>query len=195
MIPPRITPSFANPNQMLDWRRFSSDNLKSGYLSEAALIRAGLAKAGRAVPVTTNFMDAFEALDYFDWAKDIDLVTNDSYPDPADPRAAHQLAFTGDLMRGLGGGRPWLLMEQAPGAVQWRARNAVKPRGSTCFGLWHTLLMGPTASCSSNGASQLRGGNFPRRHGAPQRHPVDAVAPNCGTRSSAQAPGPSGRAA
>ena len=134
VIPPRITPSFANPNQMLDWRRFSSDNLKSGYLSEAALIRAGLAKAGRAVPVTTNFMDAFEALDYFDWAKDIDLVTNDSYPDPADPRAVHQLAFTGDLMRGLGGGRPWLLMEQAPGAVQWRARNAVKAPGE--YLLW-----------------------------------------------------------
>lgn len=86
------------------------------------------------MPVTTNFMDAFEALDYFDWAKDIDLVTNDSYPDPADPRAAHQLAFTGDLMRGLGGGRPWLLMEQAPGAVQWRARNAVKAPGE--YLLW-----------------------------------------------------------
>ena len=54
VIPPRITPSFANPNQMLDWRRFSNHTLKSAYLSEAALIRAGLAKAGRNVPVTTN---------------------------------------------------------------------------------------------------------------------------------------------
>ena len=99
---------------MLDWRRFSSDNLKSGYLSEAALIRAGLAKAGRAVPVTTNFMDAFEALDYFDWAKDIDLVTNDSYPDPADPRAAHQLGF-------YRGSDAWSGWAGAPGCL-WSRR-------------------------------------------------------------------------
>jgi beta-galactosidase len=32
-------------------------------------------------------------------------------------------------MRSLGGGKPWLLMEQAPGAVQWRQTNAIKATG------------------------------------------------------------------
>ena len=34
-----------------------------------------------------------------------------------------------DLMRSLGGGDPWLLMEQSPSAVNWRARNAPKAPG------------------------------------------------------------------
>jgi beta-galactosidase len=34
-----------------------------------------------------------------------------------------------DLMRSLGGGAPWLLMEQAPSAVNWRAQNAAKSPG------------------------------------------------------------------
>jgi beta-galactosidase len=38
-------------------------------------------------------------------------------------------AMTRDLVRSLGGGRPWLLMEQAPSAVNWRRRNAPKAAG------------------------------------------------------------------
>jgi beta-galactosidase len=34
-----------------------------------------------------------------------------------------------DLMRSLGGGRPWLLMEQAPSQVNWRAQNVLKRPG------------------------------------------------------------------
>ena len=34
-----------------------------------------------------------------------------------------------DLMRSLGGGKPWLLMEQSPRAVNWRQRNAAKLPG------------------------------------------------------------------
>jgi beta-galactosidase len=37
--------------------------------------------------------------------------------------------MTRDLMRSLGGGRPWILMEQSTSAVNWRRRNAAKPPG------------------------------------------------------------------
>ena len=43
--------------------------------------------------------------------------------------AAHEVAWAGDLMRGLAEGRPWVLMEQAPSAVQWRGRNSPKRPG------------------------------------------------------------------
>jgi beta-galactosidase len=50
-------------------------------------------------------------------------VSCDIYPDPEDPLADMDAAFTHDLMRSLGGGRPWLVMEQAPSAVDWRPLN------------------------------------------------------------------------
>ncbi|MDQ0894923.1 beta-galactosidase [Agromyces ramosus] len=56
-------------------------------------------------------------------------MSDDTYPDPADPISPAYAAMVRDLMRSLGGGAPWLLMEQSPSAVNWRARNAVKAPG------------------------------------------------------------------
>ncbi|WP_067780018.1 beta-galactosidase [Actinomyces vulturis] len=134
IIAPRLTSTFPSPARDLDWKRFSSDSLLACYQAEEDVIRAALADAGRTLPVTTNFMGLFEPVDYVAWAEHCDLITNDCYPDPADPRAPQMIAFTGDLMRGLGKGRPWLLMEQAPSQVQWRLRNAVKRRGEFLLG-------------------------------------------------------------
>lgn len=127
--PPSAMPSFPNPSQVLDWRRFTDESFRSLLEAEAAVIRAHSER-----PITTNFMGAFPALDYRKWAECVDVVADDSYPDPADPLAAHETAFAGDLMRGLGGGAPWILMEQAPGAIQWRPRNSPKRPGQ--FLLW-----------------------------------------------------------
>ena len=55
----------------------------------------------------------------------------DSYPDPADAEAHLASAMTYDLTRSVGGGRPWLLMEQAPNAVNWRTVNVPRRRAST----------------------------------------------------------------
>jgi beta-galactosidase len=59
----------------------------------------------------------------------VDVVSDDSYPDPADPASPAYAAMTRDLMRSLRHGQPWILMEQAPSAVNWRARNAPKTAG------------------------------------------------------------------
>lgn len=122
--PPRAAPSFRNPTQLLDFDRFSSDELLACYLAEAEVIRAG-----SDVPITTNFMGFFKAVDYWRWAPKVDIVSDDTYPDPADPDSPAYAAMVRDLMRSLGGGAPWLLMEQSPGAVNWRERNAAKAPG------------------------------------------------------------------
>ncbi|UNX56118.1 beta-galactosidase [Georgenia sp. TF02-10] len=130
VIPPRTTPTIPNPHHLSDWRAFCSDNLLDLYLLERDILRA----ANPDVPITTNFMGLFGPLDYWRWAEEVDFVSNDSYPDPADPRAARVFAFEADLMRSLGRGKPFVQMEQVTSAVQWRSRNATKRPGQ--YGLW-----------------------------------------------------------
>ncbi|WP_394554952.1 beta-galactosidase [Agromyces sp. MMS24-JH15] len=122
--PPRAAPTFRNPTQLLDFDRFSSDELLACYRAEVEVIRAA-----SDVPITTNFMGFFKPADYWKWAKEVDVVSDDAYPDPADPLSTPYAAMLRDLMRSLGGGAPWILMEQAPSAVNWRERNAPKAPG------------------------------------------------------------------
>ncbi|MCL2514401.1 MAG: beta-galactosidase [Microbacteriaceae bacterium] len=122
---PRQAPSFRNPTQLLDWRRFSSDAMLALHRAERAI----LDEITPGVPVTTNFMGFFANADYWTWAPYMDIISDDEYPDPADPVSHIHAAATRDLMRSLGGGKPWLLMEQSPSAVNWRDRNAAKAPG------------------------------------------------------------------
>jgi len=125
ILPPRSAPTFANPTQQLDFRRFSSDALLELYEMEKEILRS----ATPDVPITTNFMGFFKPVDYWKWASREDLVSDDSYPDPADPEAHVRAAMSRDLMRSLGGGDPWVLMEQTTVRVNWRRRNAPKKPG------------------------------------------------------------------
>jgi beta-galactosidase len=125
VLPPRAAPYSVNPGLWLDFKRFTSDSYLHLFRMEKRLIRA----AGAAQPVTTNFMGAFEAIDYWSWRDEVDIIADDSYPDPADPDSFRDAAFTRDLMRSLGRGRPWLLMEQAANTVNWRPVNAAKQPG------------------------------------------------------------------
>ena len=122
---PAAAPTLRNPTQQLDFRRFSSDAMLALHRAEVEVIR----RHSPDVPITTNFMGFFGGADYWAWAPYVDVVSDDAYPDPVDPAAYVRLAAQRDLMRGLGTGRPWLLMEQATSAVNWRPRNAPRPRG------------------------------------------------------------------
>ncbi|MCJ1703855.1 beta-galactosidase [Rathayibacter sp. VKM Ac-2926] len=122
IVPPRKAPYSHNPAGLLDFRRFTSDALLELYTMERDILRA----SGATQPITTNFMGAFPPLDYWKWAAEVDVVSDDNYFDPADPESFRTAAFTRDLMRSLKPGVPWLLMEQATGAVSWRPSNAVK---------------------------------------------------------------------
>jgi beta-galactosidase len=74
-------------------------------------------------------MGLFRPVDQFRWSAELDVVFVDSYPDPADAEAHIASAMAYDLTRSVGGGRPWLLIEQAPSAVNWRAVNVPKAPG------------------------------------------------------------------
>ena len=125
VIPPRETPSFANPSQRLDFYRFSSSELLACFKAERDVLRAHTP----GVPVTTNFLVDRWSVDYWAWASEVDLVAMDHYlpGDHPDPHA--DLAFIADLARSLAGGRPWALMEHATSAVNWQPRNLAKPPG------------------------------------------------------------------
>lgn len=122
IIPPRRAPYLINPTQELDFRRYSSDALLEVYREQRDVIRS----IDPHRPVTTNFMGFFPLVDYWSWSEDLDVVADDAYPDPTDPHAASTAALTQDLVRSLGGGAPWLLMEQAVSAVNWREHNVPK---------------------------------------------------------------------
>ena len=126
ILPPRTTRSAGNPAQLLDFKRFSSDELLDYYRAEAAVLRER-----SSVPVTTNLMVTahIQTQDYFSWAPELDLIANDHYLDHrlADPLA--ELAFSADLTRGLAAGRPWMVMETSTSAVSWQPVNHAKREG------------------------------------------------------------------
>ncbi|HEY5223245.1 MAG TPA: beta-galactosidase [Microbacteriaceae bacterium] len=122
ILPPRRAPYLINPTQSLDFRRYTSDQLLQCYTEQRDAIRA----AGATQPITTNFMGFFPHVDYWSWADEVDVIADDQYPDPASSDAPCDTALVQDLMRSLGRGRPWLLMEQAISAVSWREHNLPK---------------------------------------------------------------------
>jgi beta-galactosidase len=127
IIPPRTTTAPPNPTHQLDWRRFCSDELLSLCTAE----REALLRSAPDVPATTNFMvlPTIDALDYWRWAPELDILSNDHYLMSQDPEPEIDIALCGDLMRSLGGGRPWLLMEHSTGAVNWQPVNRAKAPG------------------------------------------------------------------
>ncbi|MFD8496690.1 beta-galactosidase [Amycolatopsis sp. NPDC059657] len=126
--PPRLTPTACNPAQQLDWARFTSDALLENFKRE----RDVLHRLSPGIPVTTNFMTALsqcESLDYWAWAREVDIVTNDHYLVAEAERTHVNLAMTADLTRSLANGEPWLLLEHSTGAVNWQPRNLAKRPG------------------------------------------------------------------
>ncbi|GAA2792932.1 beta-galactosidase [Kitasatospora paracochleata] len=152
--PPLATASWSMPAQELDFRRFSSDAVLEGFKAERDAIRQH-----SDLPVTTNFMAAsFKDADYFRWARELDVVSNDHYLRAEDPDNHVDLALAADLSRGLGGGAPWILMEHSTSAVSWQPRNLAKGPGelrrnslahvargadAVCFFQWRASVVGP----------------------------------------------------
>ncbi|MEU4557182.1 beta-galactosidase [Actinoplanes sp. NPDC023936] len=152
--PPRLALSLRNPAQIVDFHRFSSDELLGYYRAEAEILRRH-----SDIKITTNFMVTahIRNLDYWSWAPEMDVVANDHYLDHrlGDPVA--ELSFAADLTRGLAAGKPWMLMEQAAGAVNWQPHNLTKAPGemirnslthvargadSLCFFQWRASAQG-----------------------------------------------------
>ncbi|MFE6963978.1 beta-galactosidase [Agromyces sp. NPDC057679] len=135
---PRRSTGPVNPTQLLDFERFSSDALLELFQLEVDILREVTPEIG----VTTNFMSILRDLDYWDFAAVEDLVTDDAYPDPADPLAHVPAALNYGYMRSLKGGQPWLLLEQAPSGVSWRDVNVPKAPGQYRIGSLQAVAHG-----------------------------------------------------
>lgn len=136
---PRRAPYHCNPTQQLDYRRFLSDAFLELYSLEKDIVNA----VTPGVPVTTNFMGFFKPLDYRRWAQELDFVAWDSYPDPLPGQEPERVGAVGhDLMRSLKKDRPFVLMEQASSAVNWRPINGPKAPGRMRLGSLQTVARG-----------------------------------------------------
>ena len=147
---------------LIDYDRFQSDSLLNCFKAEAAVLR----RATPNVPVTTNLMGAFKPLDYRKWAKELDIVSWDSYPGKDAPPA--DMAFGHDLMRGLKEGQPFLLMEQTPSQQNWQAHNALKRPG--ILRLWSYQAMAHGADAVMYFQWRRGRGAIEKFHGAVVEH-------------------------
>ena len=119
----------------IDYRRFISDSLLSNYKMERDAIREVAPDA----LITTNLMGTFKGLDYFKWAKEMDIISWDNYPAYDTPWS--QVAMTHDLMRGLKDA-PFMLMEQTPSQQNWQKYNSLKRPGQMRAQSYQTIAHG-----------------------------------------------------
>lgn len=126
--PPRTTPTAGNQGQALDYRRFADATMRECFVTQRDILH----RLSPGVPVTTNFMAALthcDTVDYWAWAREVDIVTNDSYLITDGRRTHVDLAMSADISRSLAGGSPWLLLEHSTSGVNWQPRNPAKARG------------------------------------------------------------------
>lgn len=120
----------------MDYRRFQNQAQLACYTNERDAIRAYDA----ATPITTNLMGTFKDLDYFEWAKEMDVVSWDNYPGMDTPPSF--TAMCHDLMRGIGGNKPFMLMEQTPNQQNWFPFCKVKQPGEVRKLSWQAVAHG-----------------------------------------------------
>ena len=106
----------------IDYRRFMSDSMLENFKMERDVVRP----YAKDVPITTNLMGTYKFLDYFKWAKEMDIVSWDNYPSYNTPWSF--TAMSHDLMRGLKDA-PFMLMEQTPSQQNWQPYNSLKKPG------------------------------------------------------------------
>ncbi|NBJ90865.1 beta-galactosidase [Acutalibacter sp. 1XD8-36] len=119
----------------IDYDRFLSDSLLENYKLERDAIRA----YDKETPITTNLMGTYNGLDYFKWAKEMDIVSWDNYPAYNTPWSF--TAMRHDLMRGLKDA-PFMLMEQTPSQQNWQPYNSLKKPGQMRAQSYQTVAHG-----------------------------------------------------
>lgn len=119
----------------IDYARFNSDSMLENFKMERNAIRS----VDQKTPVTTNLMGTFKQLDYFKWAKEMDVVSWDNYPSYDTPVSL--TAMQHDLMRGLKQ-QPFMLMEQTPSQQNWQKYNSLKRPGQMRAQSYQTLAHG-----------------------------------------------------
>ena len=167
--PPYLNGEFSVMGLNLEWKRFTTWNTADYMKSEIDIIR----KRTPNIPITTNFMQLFPGLDYRVMAKELDVISWDSYPvfhnnyETMADTMAHN-SFDHAVMRSLKKNQPFMLMECAPGLVNWHEYNKLKRPGV------HKLFSAQAVACGSDTVQYFQWrksrGSFEQYHGAVVDH-------------------------
>lgn len=153
----------------LEWKRFTTWNTNDFMKAEAAVLHGVTPK----IPVTANLMRMFGGLDYRKMAPDMDVVSWDNYPSFHNDwetleDTAFETAFQHALMRSLKRDIPFMMMESAPGLVNWQNVNKVKRPGI------HRLACLQAVACGSDSVQYFQWrkgrGSYEQFHGAVVDH-------------------------
>lgn len=128
--PPYTNGEFSIHGLNLDWKRFNTWNMTDYLCFERDILKS----IAPDIPVTTNFMRLYEPLDYFEMAKEVDVISWDGYPAwnndyETVAKTAADMAFDHTIMRSFKKDQPFMLMESAPGLVNWHPVNKLKRPG------------------------------------------------------------------
>jgi beta-galactosidase len=121
---------------LMDYRRFQNESQLACFINEREAIR----EYDATTPITTNLMGTFKDLDYFRWGREMDVISWDNYPG-MDTEPSYT-AMCHDLMRGVGGGKPFMLMEQTPNQQNWFPYCKVKRPGEVRALSWQAVAHG-----------------------------------------------------
>ncbi|MBW7453923.1 beta-galactosidase, partial [Paenibacillus sepulcri] len=138
----QITPplgGMAHTSHSLDYQRFLSDSSLNNFLAE----KEEIVRITPEIPVTTNFYSLdFQGQIHHQWAPHLDVIAWDSYP----PHKDHAVwaAFQHDYFRSMKR-KPFMLMEQATGSVNWKAYNPAKRPGMMRLQSYQALARGAEA--------------------------------------------------
>ncbi|WP_235298596.1 beta-galactosidase [Portibacter marinus] len=154
---PNSTVTEPNPAHVLDFRRYSSDQVVHFNLLQCKTIRKH-----SDLPILHNYMGKIIDFDHFEVGKDLEIASWDSYPlgfledrvnaseeekkyyqrqgDP-DFQALHH-----DLYRAVGHMRSenprWWIMEQQPGPVNWAPFNPIPHKNMVRLWSWEAFAHG-----------------------------------------------------
>ncbi|MEX0954524.1 MAG: beta-galactosidase [Rhizobiaceae bacterium] len=156
---PNLTVAEANPSHVMDFQRYSSDQVVAFNRIQTDIIRAH----SPGVPIAHNFMGRFVAFDHYAVSADLDIASWDSYPlgllvrdtsdegnktrylgvgDPDNQAFHHDLyRACGQVRNGEAAGR-WWVMEQQPGPVNWAPWNPAPFPGAVRLWAWEAFAAG-----------------------------------------------------
>lgn len=149
---PNLTVTEPNPSHVLDFRRYSSDQVVAFNRTMVEALRP-LTSA----PLIHNFMGRITSFDHWKVGADLDIASWDSYPigflsdrlEGSEEEKQYFLrqghpdmqAFHHDLYRAVGRGRMWV-MEQQPGPVNWAPYNPAPLPGMVRLWTWEAIAHG-----------------------------------------------------
>ncbi len=149
---PNLTVTEPNPAHVMDFRRFSSDQVVAFNRVQVEALRQHTS-----TPLIHNYMGRITEFDHFAVGEDLEIASWDSYPlgfleDRSDQNEDFKhtfqrqgdpdfAAFHHDLYRGVGNGR-WGVMEQQPGPVNWAPYNPAPLPGMVRLWTWEAFAHG-----------------------------------------------------